>query len=452
MTASAMLGTMSGVLAGHVVGNYDGGIVPVNLFIQQIGATGSGKSRSHDAVVRPVHELQERTIRSVSRRRDVEIRPRILQLEAKLAQAKRKLADDPEAFEIAQHTAHLERRLENERSKDLTRQFRFIVDDATPQAREAALADALRNAIFVVTADGRPHLEAMISSKGKPGEAERNVWLRGYSGDPLHAIRVTKHLNRRAERATISCLFGIQPDIAERFWQDRLLRMSGVLGRFLAFTVEGEQPGCWLSAGGAINEASASWKRHIGIWRHRTLANRSGAPLEISFTPGAMERLKAIRHPFEDAGVPKHSLRDLLAVRWRENAARMAVVLAALKEIGASMPEVTENDVEAACRIVFRAHLDTYEIIHLDDRTPDEAERDDLKLFLMGHDGPLHVVSRNASGLSVARLKGLAEKYPEVFEIVPERTGLRGQPKKVIRLCGQEPTLPSRDERETIQK
>jgi len=119
-----------------------------------------------------------------------------------------------------------------------------------------------------------------------------------------------------------------------------------------------------------------------------------------------------------------------------EHAARVAVVLATMKPTSVRPLRVEGSDVETACAIVFRAHVDTIAIVRDDDRTQEEIDRGDLQRFLRESGEPLHVTHGNASGLSVARIRALANMFPELFEVAPERTSRRGQPRKMLRLRG----------------
>lgn len=430
LIALAMLGAQSGISVGHFQGITAGDPIPACLHMLVEGPSGTGKSRAHRVGIHPLHQIEARMVEVARRHRIETIRPQELKLQAWISMYKKDLADMPWDHDLALEIARLENELRT-LSKFTEDSQRFLLDDATSQGRDQLISCADRNAIFLETPDGRPQIEVFLSSTGKVLQLETNACLRGFSGDPLVANRVTKGLARRAPSVWMSVWLGIQTDLASKFLSSRHLRENGVLGRFLAFSV-----GRVATTGHFLNDAELHaaaklWYDHLvkfAAWRWK---HRNDPPRGLPYTPQAMEYLRQARHPFEAGDVSAGSLRHCLLLRWREQVLRVALVLA-LMEVPAEWM-VLERHMDAAFRIVTRAHNDTMGLASNDDRTQDEIDRDELIRYLRKAK-LVHMVNANASGFPLERLRQLAKAYPETFEETRMRTGAPGQPPKILRL------------------
>ncbi len=430
LVALAMLGAQSGISVGHFVGTTAADPIPACLHLLVEAPSGSGKSRAHHVAIQPLHRIEEQTVEVARQHRLESVRPQELQLEARIRNLKWLLGCMPGYSDLACEIARLEDELRTV-SKFTEESQRFLLDDATSQGRDQLISRADRNAIFLATPDGRPQIEALLSSKGKALQLESNAYLRGYSGDPLVANRVTKGLERRAPSAWMSVWLGIQTDLASNFLSSRNLRENGVLGRFLAFSVgRAVTTGQFLDDADLI-AAAKPWHDHLvsfAAWRWK---HRGDPPMGMSYARGAMAYLRQVRHPFETVDVSTGSLRHCLLLRWQEQVMRVALVLALM-----DLPDewmVLERHTDAAFHIVVRAHSDTMGLASNDDRTQDEIDRDELVRHLRKA-GFVHMVSVNASGFPLERLRQLAAAYPETFEETRMRTGAPGQPPKILRL------------------
>ncbi len=430
LVALAMIGAQSGFSVGHFVGTTDGDPIPACLQILVNAASGTGKSRAHHVGIHPLQQIEEKMVEVGRLFRIRTIRPEELKLQSRIRSRKAALTKAPESDEIALEIARLEEEL-RQLSTFTEDSQRFLLDDATSQGRDQLISRAERNSIFLVSPDGRPQIEALLSSKGKALQLEANAYLRGYSGDPLVANRVTKGLERRAPSAWMSVWLGVQSDLASRFLSNRSLRENGLLGRFLAFSVgRSANTGHFLDDVG-LHAAAKPWRDHLVYFAAWRWMHRNDSPLGLPYDQPALEYLRQAKHPFEADGASAGSLRHCLLMRWHEQVMRVALVLALMD--AANEWTVLERHMDAAFRIVMRAHSDTMGLASNDDRTPDEIDRDDLVRHLR-RTGFVNMVSANVSGFPLERLRQLAADYPETFEETRMRNGTPGQPPKVLRL------------------
>lgn len=433
MMAVAMLGSQSGFVAAHVTGDASGTPVPSILQIMVSAPRSGGKSRAFDVTTGALYEMQTEGVRLANNVWVDMIRPQIILRVKQIEVAKKKMEGNPSDLETAEHIADLEHEVEALNRRPETKE-RYIMDNSTGPARNMMLAEAHRNAVFLLTPDARFNLRRMLD--GRPAEREEEIQqiLKGFSGDPLIANRVTEKLRREAPHQWLSALLGVQPDLAEKFWADPLLRKSGVHSRVQCFNFGPSPTTRWRNPDDEVRRVQTVWREHLTRLDAFKRQHLGEAPIEIEFTPEALERLVVIDHPFGAGGWDENSLQAALSSRWREVAMRWALNLALMKYDGGDLPEVGATEIDSACTFLFRAHRDAVGLAGVAARSPDQVAQDDLVRHLAVNGGQMALASGNPLGLSVGSLERLVGLNPERLRIAPVSDGGRGRPRKHVLL------------------
>lgn len=433
MLAVAMLGSNSGFIAGHVTGDASGALVPSNLQIMVSAPRSGGKSRAFEVTTGPLIKMQQKAVEMAKRQRVESNRPQIILREKQIQQLRADMGGEPSDLMIARQISELEHEIEilNRRPED---KEDYIMDNSTGPARNMMLAEAHRHAVFLLTSDARPNLRRMLDGKAAEREEDIEQVLKGFSGDPLVVNRVTKKLRREAPHQWLSALLGVQPDLAEKFWADPLLRKSGVHSRIQCFRFGLPDIKAWLYPDDEVCRVQTVWRKYLTLLDELKRTNIGGPPVVIRFTQQAMDRLAGIDHPFQNGCWDENSLQAALGSRWREVAMRWALNLTVMKYQGGELPEVGAAEIDAACTFLFRAHRDAVGLAGLAGRSPDQVAGEGLMRFLADNGGQMALTSPNPLGLSIASMERLVGLNSERLRIAPVSNGGRGRPRRHIML------------------
>ena len=431
LMAVAMLATTSGFITGHVTGDASGTLVPSNLQIMVSAPRSGGKSRAFDATTAPLYEMQNEAVEFAKHMWVGLIRPQIILLERQIAKSRKDLEGTPSELATAAQIAAMERKVEilNQRPEN---KERYIIENSTGQARNMMLAEAHRNAVFFLTPDARANFRLMLDGRPTERETAFEHILRGFSGDPLIVNRVTENLRREAPHQWMASLLGVQPDLAEKFWSDPLLRRSGVHTRVQCFQFGVSNTTGMRQPDDSIRRTQAVWRRYLTQLDQLKRKNLNGPPVVIRFTPAAIKRVNEISHPFTAVRLDENSLQSALTSRWREVAVRWALNLEMMKYQGAALPEVGVAEIAAACTFLFRAHQDALIMAGQAAQSPDQAAQENIVRFLADNGGKMALTSGNPLGLSIANIERIVALNPEKLRIAPLAQGGRGRPKKHV--------------------
>ena len=220
MAACLMLGVGSSAAAGKAaVRVSEAHEEPCQVFI----AVGANPSERKSACMAALFEPLYRYAREENERRAPLIRHsanRREVLENRLAQAKR-AGDTRQANEVSDELAAMEE----------VKPYELMLSDATTEALAQAMA---RNGgrMAVVSSEGA-QLGVLLGMYNKGGEANLDVVLKGYSGEPLAVARVGR-VGEQIQKASLSLCLAVQPDILSTFLNNQNLAARGMASRFLA--------------------------------------------------------------------------------------------------------------------------------------------------------------------------------------------------------------------------
>lgn len=432
MLAVIMATTVAGFIAGHVVGDAAGADVPAVLQCLITAPPSGGKSRAFQAVTAPLYPMQERAVLEAANEWVNSIRPQIIICQRRIDELKKNVEGKNSDFPVAQEIAELERQIQVlSISPELKK--RYLIDNSTGPARNLMIAEADRNAVFLVSPDGRRNLCRMLDGRSADREQEIEPVLKGQNGEPLVVSRVPRK-QRNAPNQWLSVLIAVQPDLAEKFWADPLLRRAGIHSRFQGFSFVTSGTTGMRYPDDEVNEQKEVWQGLLTNLEKLKRDHLGGAPVRLPFHKCALERLAEIVYPFATRRGSENELASVLESRWRESVMRLALNLAMMTYDGSTLPEVGPEHIDAACVFVFRAHRDALTLAGDDARSPEDRNCERLMQFLAENGGMMPLESGNSLGLSIAKMERIVKQHPERLRIAPISTGGRGRPKMHIQL------------------
>ena len=223
-----VLGIGAAAGAGRcVVRLNEGWSEPLNIFVACALHSGERKSPAFREVTKPLEDMERKSI--VAARREVELRRAehdILkkQLQTAKTRAASAVADDREAAN--EEVAQLVRDVAEFNLPPLPR---FLADDATTEAIASLLAEQGGRMAVMSTEGG---LFETLAGRYSDGVLNIDVYLKGYSGDPLRVDRKSRPSEFIPKPALTLCLT-VQPEIIRGLAAKPGFRGRGLLGRFL---------------------------------------------------------------------------------------------------------------------------------------------------------------------------------------------------------------------------
>lgn len=263
MAACLALGAVSAAVVGRfsvrVGADYT---EPCQLFIAVGARPSERKSACMELLYRPLYayEEQENIRRAPEVKKSLEIRG---MLEEGIARA-RKTGD----------RGKLEAALSELEGHQDVKPFELLLSDATPEALSRALA---RNdgRMALVSSEGA-FLSILSGAYAGRGEANVDVVLKGYSGEPVRVERIGR-AGERIQRANLSMCLAVQPDILEKFLNDPTLLGRGMASRFLVCLPESLVGKRSLHGVSMDTSAALLWSRTL-----TNLLNDEGRELPLS--------------------------------------------------------------------------------------------------------------------------------------------------------------------------
>ena len=220
MAACLLLGAVSSAATGKaVVRVNDAHEEPCQLFIV-VGANPSErKSACLAAMFEPIYRYtrEENIRRAPLIRHSEDLREAMAN---RLAQAKR-AGDMNKVVELSDDLA----------AQSEVKPYQLMLSDTTTEALAQAMA---RNGgrMAVVSTEG-VLLSVLSGLYNKSGEANLDVVLKGYSGEPVMVARVGR-AGENIDKASLTLCLAVQPDILSTFLNNTALAARGMASRFLA--------------------------------------------------------------------------------------------------------------------------------------------------------------------------------------------------------------------------
>lgn len=306
-----------------------------NLFFFASAPSGLGKSETHRVVMRPLLDLQRREIETWER----ELRPRALatreMARAEVARLKATLKGiAPEQVQqVGEQMARMFS-LEEQCEAALVEPS-VICEDVTSERLAVLLAENSETLLSASPDAGAP-LANIMGRYRRGGGTDESLFLRAYSGDPVHVHRVTRR-GVKLESPCLSVLWLMQPARLSELYDQRSLADDGLLARVLPcratdnVSFSGGSPGAAIPAG-----VARGWEDLInGLFSTFHSPSKEPAVLVPSLEATAVmaaygEQVSRLRQ--QNPGV------EVFAARWLELAWRLGVVLHA-GTYGAASPE-----------------------------------------------------------------------------------------------------------------
>lgn len=239
LVALCALGTVSASLGkGLVLNSTVSGLerfTPGNLYILVIAESGSGKSEVFKHCIRPIEEWE---VELVEKHKEIEAdaEANIGHLKARIDALKKvsgKNAVKGESREALRKRIDETKEMESELAKwekDLTPPRRMVSDITTE-----ALAQYLEQnneTGFSATAEARGMESLLTGRYSKDKNLDIDIYLKGYSGDPVRVDRVMRG-RTSLEEPCLAILWLMQPDAGNRLLGNRRMHVAGLWPRTL---------------------------------------------------------------------------------------------------------------------------------------------------------------------------------------------------------------------------
>lgn len=235
---------------------------------------------------------------------------------------------------------------------------RVLADDATPEALASRMADNYgRLAVMSAEAGVFATLAGRYSSKG---EANLDIWLKGYTGDP-HRVDRQGRPDEEIDRPALTVCLTAQPDVLQKVCSNTEFHGRGVLPR-ISFALPTSMVGRRDPEAPPIPETiEKTYTTALTTLAHQLHA-REGEAAKVKFSPAAeravIELLRAVEKRLVGDGDLSGSMREW-GGRYVGRVVRIALLLH-MAEHGPSGVDVTvaAETVTAAVRIAefFVAH------------------------------------------------------------------------------------------------
>lgn len=265
----------------------------------------------------------------------------------------------------------------------------------------------------------------------KNGKGEFAFYNGAWSGTHTQFSRMTRE-DVTLSNPCLSLCWSVQPDYFGELCRSPEAMHSGFIPRCLSFDAA-----TTYALDDGINRTiekhlSGSWKMTIRRILDKRLKTESEEPEQLPCTPEAREIFKNFHNKHQERRNRENDIADLLG-KARENAIRVALVLAVMDE----KSEIGESEAYAGCSIVDWCLDSTTRMMQEArlDALEREAEKLAEKLASKDYNGQATLRDlANRNGFEQAKIRQLAERFPERFELEIIQNQKGGQPSKVVRL------------------
>jgi len=224
LSALLSLAICSGAVARRVeIVAGRGWIEPVNLYVACLLEPANRKSAVFGSATRPLREI-ERDLAA-------EAAPVMAKLlsERRIKEASLKAAEKKAASGCAESMDTARALAEELAAEPVPVEPKLIVDDATAEAIEMALA-AQGGRLIVAGCEGG--LFDVMAGRYSSGVGNLDCFLKGHAGDDLRVDRVTRG-SIVVERCCLTLAYSVQPDVIRGLASKPSFRGRGLIGRFL---------------------------------------------------------------------------------------------------------------------------------------------------------------------------------------------------------------------------
>lgn len=341
--AAAVLGTISAVTVGHCDILFNGTHrEPVQLYTAFVGGSGTMKS----SVIRHFMEPATNWLRAnneQTKKTNFAIKKQIEDLEKKIATEK-KAGDKANQETILDYTALIEQKREERHNG-----FPVPWDDVTPESLVNSMRYT-RGTANIATAEGNI-INVIVGRSYTQRGAVQNIdaFLKGADGEPIHLFRITTG-ETDIQRADISMLLGIQPDLLERLCTSADAVGRGLAQRFLIYAPEESENAIDYTAPVYMDSAHmAAWKDHIEFIASRFMDPDSQAKM-MKLEPEADRIIRKFWNYERELKAERGKADSESIIGWisklHGKALRVSAIMALLRDKEAT--EITAYDAENA--------------------------------------------------------------------------------------------------------
>lgn len=440
LAAITTLGILSASIGGGIL--IDSGaarITPANLFFLAIAESGTGKGRAFSMAARAFQEIEAeeaahwRSNVLPGMKADLRlIEKDIKKLEKSADKETQATARDiirMELSELEKRKAELETLIAVEPG--------FSVADITKEKLAMTLAHQPGQALASLSPEGRGVIDVLMGKYGKSNNTDEDLYLSAYSREVMKVSRVGRepvHLTTPC----LSVLWMIQPDKARKLTESEAVTDSGLLPRFLICDSKAEaqdEPDIPHTPHAGTLEA---WGALIADLIEGTRAKGS-TPAIIHAEPQARARLIAFTNASKQRTRKGGALHDIapFAVRWGENAWRLALVLHAAKYgREAGKRNLEEDTARRAVEIVEWFTEEQLSILAPERSNRHTARLRKLQSILTLHEGQRTIRDlSNRHGFPREELEGLCKAFPTALEMPAPTTGEKGgRPSPIVKM------------------
>jgi hypothetical protein len=322
------------------------------------------KSAVHERVTRPLHRAEKLLIEAASGDR-AELRARRDIADRKAINAAKNAAaikpggpdaedNQPRLVDPVRYAVDMAKAAEDILVPDLPR---VLADDVTPEALASRMAEN-RGRIAVMSAEAG--MFATLAGRYSNGVANLDVWLKGYSGDPVRVDRKSR-ASEIIDRPALTVCLAAQPDVLTRACGNTEFHGRGLLARF-SYAMPRSMVGHRDPEAPPVPErVEAAYAAALADLAQQ-LHEREGDPAEVKFGPAAERAVIDLERNIEKRLVGNGDLSENMR-EWGGKYAGRVVRIALLLHMAEHGPSgvdrpVSGDTVAAAVRIgeFFVAH------------------------------------------------------------------------------------------------
>ena len=384
------------------------------------------------------HELETEEIRHHEDETLPSIKKDLRLIEKDFKKLEKSLEKDGDANnreQVGRDLQDLEKR-KAELEKQLASESGYSVADITKEKLAITLESQAGQALASLSPEGRGVIDVLMGKYGKGKDSDEDLYLSAYSRESVKVSRVSRppvNLNNPC----LAVLWLIQPDKARKLTESEAVTESGLLPRFLICDSKAEamdEPEEPYSPSG---ETLEGWAELIGELLE-TFRSNGDSPAIVAADAEARRALVRFTNESKARTRKGGDLQDVapFAVRWGENAWRLALVLHAATH-GPNAPKIA-LEADTARRAVEVVRWFTKEQLAI--LAPERSNRHRnrflrLHAVLSDHQGERTLRNlENSNGFPKEEVQALAKEYPHRIEIETKKPEGGGRPSEVVKL------------------
>lgn len=438
LTACCALGAVSASIGGGLeVASGGERRTRGNLFLLPVAASGTGKGRAHEVIMKPFTSAETTALFEWRER----VRPRALAemaaAEERIKRLKATLGKSGAGDAVIDQLADAERELEA--TKLRTVEPTWATADVTGPALQRLLADSPSETLASLSPEAREVVD-VLAGKFSDGKGDESIYLSAYSGETYKAHRKSS-LPVILARPCLTVLWMIQPDKLREMLGNVSLVDSGLMPRFLVCDTKAEpmkEPEHWPVMDAAVNAKWCSVIKELA----RTFRDRGKEPQTIATSAEVQAIFRDYFNGVVDQRRTGGELADVasFAARWSENAWRVAVVLHAAEHgVGAPYSPMTKETAANAIRIVQWFARQQLRVLAAGRHERRASRLESLKAALMSYPdrrATLRDLERR-NGIAKEEVTMLARNFPSMLALETIKREGPGRRSETVRLIGK---------------